>query len=45
MSCDDCGGCGGGFEDYEDDCGADDTITKEQYLKTRKKPVRANIWA
>jgi len=29
MSCDDCGGCGEGFEDYEDDYEADDTITKE----------------
>jgi len=45
MSCDGCDGCGAGFENCEDDYEANDTITKEQYLKMRKKPVRANIWA
>lgn len=45
MSCDECSGCGVEFEDYEDDYEANDMITREQYLKMRKKPVKAKIWA
>jgi len=42
VSCEGCSGCG---EGYCEEGGEDEQIGPEEYLRLKKKPVKANIWA